>query len=33
MGILLSLTEEEFDERYELLDNHIDSNASFDGVK
>jgi len=31
MGLLLSLTEEEFDERYELLDNHIDTNASFDG--
>lgn len=31
MSLLLSLTEEEFDERYELLDNHIDTNASFDG--
>ena len=31
MGLLLSLTEEDFDKRYELLDNHIDINASFDG--
>ncbi len=31
MSLLLSLTEEQFDERYELLDNHIDTNASFDG--
>jgi hypothetical protein len=25
------LTEEEFDEKYELIDNHIDTNAGFDG--
>jgi hypothetical protein len=30
-GLLLVLTEEQFEERYELLDNHIDTNASFDG--
>ena len=25
------LTEEEFDEQYILIDNHLDTNASFDG--
>jgi hypothetical protein len=25
------LTEEEFDAQYELIDNHIDTNAGFDG--
>jgi hypothetical protein len=25
------LTEEEFDSQYELIDNHIDTNAGFDG--
>jgi hypothetical protein len=25
------LTEEEFDAKYELIDNHIDTNAGFDG--
>lgn len=28
---LLQLTEEQFDEQFELVQNHIDTNASFDG--
>lgn len=28
---MLKLTEEQFDEQFELVDNHIDTNASFDG--
>ncbi len=28
---LLRLTEEQFDEQFELVQNHIDDNASFDG--
>lgn len=31
MGLLLSLTEEEFEERFSLIPNHFDDNASFDG--
>jgi hypothetical protein len=28
---LLRLTEEQFDEQFELIENHIDDNASFNG--
>lgn len=31
MNIIIKLTETEFDEKFTLIKNHIDDNASFDG--